>query len=95
MGAHYYDRIDTVFPNEQRDSVREKVAAARPGLMLGGLKVAKIDTTDGFKFVFDDGGWALVRFSGTEPIIRVYCEVLQADQVQPVLEAGLKLAGLR
>ncbi len=96
VGAHYYDRVDTIFPTDQRDSVRAKVAAARPGLTLGGLKVERIDTTDGFKFVFaDGGGWMLVRFSGTEPIIRVYCEVLDQARVKPVLEDGLRLAGLK
>jgi phosphomannomutase len=95
VGAHYYDRVDTVFPTAQRAVARAKVEAARPGIVLGGLTVAQIDTTDGFKFVFEGGGWLLVRFSGTEPLIRVYCEVLQADRVQPVLDAGLKLAGLR
>lgn len=96
VGAHYYDRVDTVFPNDQRDAVRARVAAAQPGIALGGLKVEKIDTTDGFKFIFENGGgWMLVRFSGTEPLIRVYCEVLDKAQVKPVLEDGLKLAGLR
>ena len=95
VGPHYYDRIDTLFPTEQRDVVRQRVAAARPGMELGGLKVASLDTTDGFKFNFEAGGWMLVRFSGTEPIIRVYCEVLKPEQVQPVLQAGLKLAGLK
>lgn len=95
VGPHYYDRIDTQFPTEQRDTVRQRVAAARPGIELGGLKVIGIQTTDGFKFNFEAGGWVLVRFSGTEPIIRVYCEVLRPEQVQPVLEAGLKLAGLK
>jgi len=96
VGAHYYDRVDTVFPNDQREAVRARVAAAQPGVTLGGLKVEKIDTTDGFKFIFENGGgWMLVRFSGTEPLIRVYCEVLDKAQVQPVLNDGLKLAGLR
>lgn len=96
VGAHYYDRVDTVFPNDQRDAVRARVAAAQPGIPLGGLKVEKIDTTDGFKFIFENGGgWMLVRFSGTEPLIRVYCEVLDKALVQPVLNDGLKLAGLR
>jgi len=95
VGAHYYDRVDTQFPTEQRESVRAKVTAARPGIKLGGLTVSNIDTTDGFKFFLDGGGWMLVRFSGTEPIIRVYCEVLKPELVQPVLEDGLRLAGLR
>jgi alpha-D-glucose phosphate-specific phosphoglucomutase len=95
VGAHYYDRVDTEFPTEQRDAVRERVAAARPGIDLGGLKVARINTTDGFKLEFEGGGWLLIRFSGTEPIIRVYTEVLKPEQVLPVLEAGLRLAGLK
>jgi alpha-D-glucose phosphate-specific phosphoglucomutase len=96
VGAHFYDRVDTLFPTEQRESVRAKVATAQPGLSLGGLKVERIDTTDGFKFIFENGGgWMLVRFSGTEAIIRIYCEVLEAARVKPVLEDGLKLAGLR
>jgi phosphomannomutase len=95
VGPHYYDRIDTQFPTEQRGEVRQRVAAAQPGIELGGLRVTDIQSTDGFKFNFEGGGWLLVRFSGTEPIIRVYCEVLRPEQVQPVLQAGLKLAGLK
>jgi alpha-D-glucose phosphate-specific phosphoglucomutase len=95
VGPHYYDRVDVQFPTEQREAVRERVAAARPGLVMSGLKVASIDTTDGFKFTFEDGGWVLIRFSGTEPIIRVYCEVLRPENVKPVLDAGLELAGLK
>ncbi len=96
VGAHYYDRVDTLFPTKQRESVRQKVAAAQPGIVIGGHTVERIDTTDGFKFVFaDGGGWVLIRFSGTEPIIRVYCEILDQSRVPAVLEDGLKLAGLR
>ncbi|MGH2520872.1 MAG: phosphoglucomutase/phosphomannomutase family protein [Anaerolineales bacterium] len=95
VGPHYYDRIDVQFPTEQRATVRARVMAAKPGIELGGLKVSSIDATDGFKFNFEGGGWMLIRFSGTEPIIRVYCEVLAPERVQPVLDAGLKLAGLR
>lgn len=94
VGAHYYDRIDVQFPTEQRDAVRQKVSTAKPGITLGGAAVTAIDTTDGFKFVFDQG-WMLIRFSGTEPIIRVYTEVRDPALVQPVLQDGLKLAGLK
>jgi alpha-D-glucose phosphate-specific phosphoglucomutase len=94
VGAHYYDRIDTHFPTEQRDSVRQRVAAAQPGITLGGATVTAIDTTDGFKFIFDPG-WLLIRFSGTEPIIRVYTEVSDPALVQPALMDGLRVAGLK
>ena len=34
----------------------------------------RVDTTDGLKILFDDGGWVLLRPSGTEPIFRIYSE---------------------
>ncbi len=83
------------FPTEKRAEVRRRVDEAEVGIELGGLKVVNINKLDGFKFIFEDGGWLLIRFSGTEPIIRVYCEVREPEHVQPVLEAGLKLAGLK
>ncbi|HET9201247.1 MAG TPA: hypothetical protein VFO84_09800 [Dehalococcoidia bacterium] len=42
----------------------------------------------------EGGGWLLIRFSGTEPLMRVYTEVPDRDLVEPVLEEGLKLAGV-
>ncbi|MFN2274130.1 MAG: hypothetical protein ACK2TX_04710, partial [Anaerolineales bacterium] len=68
--------------------------AAKPN-SIAGLKVVDILTTDGYKFELEDGGWLLVRFSGTEPIVRVYCETTKEDRVQPLLEAGLKMVGVR
>jgi phosphomannomutase len=64
------------------------------GLTLGGIPVTDLVTLDGYKFVMADGGWLLVRFSGTEPIIRVYCETTDESKVKPLLEEGLRLAGL-
>ena len=52
-------------------------------------------TIDGNQFIMEDGGWLLVRFSGTEPIIRVYCETTHEDKVQAILADGMKIAGLK
>ncbi|MCS7220656.1 MAG: phosphoglucomutase/phosphomannomutase family protein [Anaerolineae bacterium] len=93
VGPHYYDRIDTVFPIEEREAVRKRVIHARPE-RIGGLRVTGIDTTDGFKFHLEDGGWMLIRFSGTEPVIRVYTETTRQDAVLAILDDGLSLAGL-
>jgi phosphomannomutase len=57
--------------------------------------VTDIITVDGFKYVLEDGGWLLIRFSGTEPILRVYCETTHQDKVGAILEAGMCLAGLQ
>jgi phosphomannomutase len=92
VGAHYYDRIDTNFEGD-RQSREKRILQANPQ-SLGGLKVTGLDTTDGFKFALEDGGWLLIRFSGTEPIIRVYTETTHQDKVQAILKDGLAVAGL-
>ena len=61
---------------------------------LGGLKVTELNTTDGFQFRLEDGGWLLIRFSGTEPIMRVYCETTHQDKVKAILQDGLRVAGI-
>ncbi len=94
VGAHYYDRIDTPFPPERNAGVRAKIAAEQP-TQIAGLRVVNINTLDGFRYEMEDGGWMLIRFSGTEPIIRVYTETTHGDKVQDILQDGLKLAGLK
>ncbi|MHC1772129.1 MAG: phosphoglucomutase/phosphomannomutase family protein [Flexilinea sp.] len=92
VGPHYYDRIDTAFKGNVDD--KKKLILKNQPKTLGGLKVIKLDTTEGFKFVMEDGGWMLIRFSGTEPIIRVYTETTHPECVQDILNDGLKVAGI-
>lgn len=93
IGAHYYDRIDTAFSGD-RKSRETSILTAKPET-IGGLKVIGLNTLDGFKFLLEDGGWLLIRFSGTEPIMRVYCETTHGDNVKQILSDGLKIAGLK
>ncbi|MHB8193641.1 MAG: phosphoglucomutase/phosphomannomutase family protein [Bellilinea sp.] len=92
VGSHYYDRIDTRFTGDPQEKIKG-ILSANPAT-IGGLKVTGLNTTDGFKFLLEDGGWLLIRFSGTEPIVRVYCETTHKDRVQAILKDGLKIAGL-
>ncbi len=92
VGAHYYDRVDTPFSGDRKDR-EEMILNAKPKT-IGGLAVTALDTTDGFKFCLEDGGWLLIRFSGTEPIMRVYCETTHPENVAAILKDGLRIAGL-
>lgn len=93
VGPHYYDRIDTHFTGD-RQKREERILNANPKT-IGGLKVTGLNTLDGYKFLLEDGGWLLIRFSGTEPIMRVYTETTRKDRVQPILQDGLRIAGLK
>jgi phosphomannomutase len=44
------------------------------------------------KFFTTDGSWLLVRFSGTEPLVRVYAEATSAELRDDLLQLGEKLA---
>jgi phosphomannomutase len=93
VGAHYYDRIDTRFTGDS-GARRDRIMDANPEL-IGGFEVKDINSQDGFKFSLGDYGWLLIRFSGTEPIIRVYTETTEKDRVEAILEDGLRIAGLK
>ena len=93
IGAHYYDRIDTQFSGDRKN--REQIILNANPNVIGGLKVVGLNTMDGFKFQLEDGGFLLIRFSGTEPILRVYTETTHKDAVQEILADGLKIAGIR
>lgn len=93
VGEHFYGRIDSPFSGER--AVREKIILEAKPATLGGLKVTELVTIDGFQFRLEDGGWLLIRFSGTEPILRVYCETMHGDKVDAILQDGLKVAGIK
>ncbi len=93
VGAHHYLRIDNRFPAQEKASILARVAAARPNT-IAGMAVTDIVTVDGHQFLMEDGGWLLIRFSGTEPIIRIYCETTREDKVDRILQDGMQIAGL-
>ena len=92
VGPHYYDRIDITMTEEARDRVRDTISGLEPR-EIAGIPVTGIDRTDGLRFLLGDGAWALIRLSGTEPLMRIYCEVRSEEQVQPVLQAVKELTG--
>jgi phosphomannomutase len=92
-GEYFYDRVDSPFSGDRK--TREDIILKANAQSLGGLKVTELITVDGFQFKLEDGGWLLIRFSGTEPILRVYCETTHQDKVKAILEDGLKVAGIK
>ncbi|HOD73123.1 MAG: phosphoglucomutase/phosphomannomutase family protein [Candidatus Bipolaricaulis anaerobius] len=88
VGPHHYARRDLALPT--RLEVMERLAAAPPE-RLAGQRVVKVETLDGLKLRLDRG-WVLFRASGTEPILRLYCEMDSPAAVQLVLGEAERLA---
>jgi phosphomannomutase len=82
VGPHYYDRIDRrCRPRKARRSGAGR-AAAQPTSPRRAARARDRQSQRRFRYVLEDGGWLLIRFSGTEPVIRVYCETTHSDKVQ-------------
>ena len=80
-----YDRIDLPLASEA-DQVRLiEQLETQPFDQILDVEVIKVQTGDGFKFHLSDQSWLLVRFSGTEPVLRLYCEAATAGQVKQIL----------
>ncbi|MCD6285374.1 MAG: NTP transferase domain-containing protein [Anaerolineae bacterium] len=54
---------------------------------LGGYKVERISTLDGTKFFFENDNWALMRFSGTEPVLRIFSEADTEGKANQLIDA--------
>jgi len=93
VGPHYYQRMDIKFPEGERQAIINRIRDNFPE-SIAGVKVVKSDTTDGFRFILADTAWLLIRFSGTEPLLRIYAESNSPTRVEKLLEVGKGLTGL-
>lgn len=81
-GKYYYQRIDQHLSNN--DLKAELIELAKSLDEVGGFKVVNKDMLDGCKLIFGNG-WLLIRASGTEPLLRVYCETFGEDNTGKIL----------
>jgi phosphomannomutase len=81
LGYHYYDRLDLHL--EERLELVERLKV-QPPAEFAGRPVVAVETLDGVKLRFTRG-WLLLRASGTEPLLRLYCEMPSPEEVQEVL----------
>jgi len=93
VGPHHYDRLDLQFDESQRDAILARLQRGAPE-SLGGKRVERVDTIDGFRYLLSGGYWTLVRFSGTEPLLRIYAEAESPAAVRLLLDEARALAGV-
>lgn len=91
FGALAYGRRDVHLAVEKGKAFVRSLAAAPPREMAG-VPVTEVRDLDGLKLVFGDPrepeGWLLHRLSGTEPMVRLYCEHPDPAKVAEILDAA-------
>jgi phosphomannomutase len=84
VGPHTFRRIDVSYDESQRSNLVQKMTSAAP-TSLGGLANEFDDRRDGVRFNLAGGSWAVVRMSGTEPLVRIYAETPDDATLDAVL----------
>jgi len=87
VGAFAFDRNDLHLD----EAVKQRIIAnCESGAYkaFGPYTVARTETIDGYKYHMDDNRWIMIRPSGTEPVLRVYAEAPDQDEVNRLLKAA-------
>ena len=92
VGPHYYRRRDVAFDPAARDAIRSRIESVQL-TELAGLPIRGSDEIDG-KRLFFDRAWLASRFSGTEPLLRIYCEAESPELVDDLLDAAAEYLGV-
>jgi len=89
VGTILNERVNIRLTDANQKAVAERLA--QPLAELGGMRVkGKKTTADGTKYMLEDDSWALMRASGTEPVVRVYVEAESEAKIKNLIEAGKK-----
>ena len=85
VGKFVYERNDMHIENSIKESIIDK-ASKNEYANFGKYNYNRIETIDGIKYHLDNGGWILLRASGTEPLLRIYAEGNSKEEALDILE---------
>ena len=85
VGRFVYERNDLHIENDKKNAIIQKAAASGYS-KFGKYTFNKIENTDGIKYLLDNGGWIMLRASGTEPLLRVYAEGNSKTETDDILK---------
>ena len=89
VGPFKFDRDDLHLDEETKQKIVNK-CRNNEIKEIGGRPVIKTETIDGWKYFLDEDTWVMVRPSGTEPVLRVYCQAENDKKVRETLDAAHK-----
>ena len=90
FGEYHFGRVDLTLKHRQKEKALHYFASAKFNRLLD-WPITRREDLDGVKVYLGDVGWVMVRASGTEPMLRIYCETTRTETSKRVLE---ELTGL-
>lgn len=89
VGRFVYERADLTIDNNLKEKI---ISTAHAGgyKQFGQYTYSRTENLDGMKYHLDNGGWVMLRASGTEPLLRIYAEGNSKEETLALLEAVKK-----
>lgn len=82
-GQLFMTENDYSMTKERKEELINQIMIRRESINFP-YEIDKISYADGYKVYFKDGGWVIIRFSGTEPVLRVFAEMDSLEKAQEI-----------
>ena len=93
FGARIMTEFDTSFTMEKKVELIE-LLFTKKRLPAFETPVQRVSYEDGCKVYFENDGWVIARFSGTEPLIRIFCEMETKEEADHITDIMVDFLGL-
>lgn len=93
FGTFEMSEFDCKFSLEKKEELKELLFVEKK-LPEFPIEVEKVSYMDGCKVYFKNGGWIICRFSGTEPLIRIFCEQATIEEAEKITAVMREFLGL-
>ena len=85
VGSFAFERYDLHITEELKQRIIQKCQSGY-FQSFGKYQIQEIEDIDGWKYHLDENTWLMIRASGTEPVLRVYCESKTQEEVFTILD---------
>lgn len=93
-GYIYMEERDYKFSKEKKQEIFQTLMIEKR-IPIMEEEIDKISYLDGSKVYFKNGGWVIARFSGTEPLLRIFCEMPDMDSAKQICDKYEEYLGLK
>jgi phosphomannomutase len=93
LGKHDMSEFDCKFSMEKKLELQD-ILFNKKSLPVFPVEIEKVSYMDGCKVYFKNGGWIICRFSGTEPLIRIFCEQESIEKANDIIQIMKDFLGL-
>lgn len=93
-GSIFMEERDYKFNQEKKEAMHKLLMEEKKIPELP-FEIDRVSYLDGSKVYFKNGGWVIGRFSGTEPLIRVFCEMPELEMAKQVCDIYEEFLGLK